>query len=1009
MYLNVHTYYSFKYGTLSPIKLWELCRSLGVQKIILTEINNTASYVEMLRIAAENKNEFNLEIALGMEFRQDHQLRFIALAQNNNGFEEINRYRSYLNNEELPVPARAPEFREVFVIYPYTDEANAGTLRDNEFLGVRSSQLTKLRLAPAAVHNRCVILHPVTFNDKRSHNIHRLLRAIEHNTLLSKLAPHQQAHADETMISEADLENKFSAFPSIIANTKRITRLSVFQSKLGIDKNKRHIFGNEAHDWDLLKREAETGFVKRYDASDSVARQRLERELAVIKSKNFCPYYLIAFDLVRYAESQDFDHVGRGSGANSLVAYCLGITDVDPIELDLYFERFLNTERTSPPDFDLDFSWKDRDAIYEYIFQRYGREHTCLLGTHVTLQKRSVLRELGKVFGLPKEEINDMVEFPEEHRKRDDITELIFRYAEFMMEMPSNLSIHAGGVLISEEPIYAHTTTALPQKGYPVAHLEMHMAEDLGLYKLDVLSQRGLGHIKETVRLVKLNKGEEVDVYRFRDFKKDDKVRALLRSSRAMGCFYVESPAMRMLLGKLRCEDYLTLVAASSIIRPGVASSGMMRSYIERFHATQNGRGYESVHPLMDELMKETFGVMVYQEDVIKVAHHFAQLTLTEADVLRRGMSGKYRSRKEFERVREQFFANCNRIGYPKEVTDRVWYEIESFAGYSFAKGHSASYAVESYQSLFLKAYYPLEFMVGVINNFGGFYQTEFYFHEARISGAMIKAPCVNNSDYHTAISGTTIYVGFIHLKSLEERVAKEIAVERQRHGAFKTLNNFLRRVELGLEQVRILIRVGAFRFTGKTKQKLLWEAMLFYSEAKVRIPSTADLFDTEPKEYPLPHFEANEIEDAFDEMELIGFPLDDPFRLLPDKNYGDTVASELQSKLNRQVSIVGYLVTTKDTRTRGGHTMHFGTFYDCTGEVFDSVHFPNVAKKYPFRGRGFYKMRGKVVEDFGVFVIEVSDMEKIPMVNKKELPVDMMGRSQLLSGSKLNGSAERR
>ncbi|HMJ68258.1 MAG TPA: PHP domain-containing protein [Cyclobacteriaceae bacterium] len=987
MYLNTHTWYSFKYGTLSPAKIFEACRECGVHKIILTEINNTTSYVEMLRIAAEHKDEYALEVALGMEFRQDHQLRFVALAKNNKGFEEINRYRSHLNNESLLVPLRAPQFDHVFVVYPYSPESDFAILRENEFLGIRASQLTKFRLSPVQRQEKMVIFHPVTFRDKRTHNIHRLLRAIDHNTLLSKLAPHQQAHGDETMIPEGHLEKLFNVFPAIVENTKRIMSECTFEAALGADKNKRSIFGTEEHDWSFLKQKAEEGFAKLYDVTDPVACERLERELNVIKIKNFCPYYLLAYDLVKFADSRGFDHVGRGSGANSLVAYCLGITDVDPLELDLYFERFLNTERTSPPDFDLDFSWKDRDAIYEYIFQRYSTTHACLLGTHVTLQKRSVLRELGKVFGLPKDEIDNIVEFPEEHRKRDEITELVFRYADYMKEMPSNLSIHSGGVLISEQSIYLYTSTDLPQKGYPVAHLDMHMAEDIGLHKLDVLSQRGLGHIKETVALVKFNKGEEVDVYRFKDFKKDEKVKDLLRSSRAIGCFYVESPAMRMLLGKLRCEDYLTLVAASSIIRPGVASSGMMRAYIERFHAVRSGKRYESVHPMMDELMKETYGVMVYQEDVIKVAHHFAGLTLTEADVLRRGMSGKYRSRKEFERVREQFFVNCKARGYTQVVTDRVWYEIESFAGYSFAKGHSASYAVESYQSLFLKAYYPLEFMVGVINNFGGFYQTEFYFHEARMSGAVIEPPCVNRSGYHTSIAGSTIYMGFIHLKSLEAKVAREIDGERTRNGPYTTLNNFLRRIELGLEQVRILIRVGAFRFTGKNKQKLLWEAMLYYSEAKVRKPSTADLFDTEPKEYPLPHFEINPIEAAFDEIELIGFPLGDPFQLLPDKNYGDTTARELESKLNRLVSITGYLVTTKDTRTRGGHLMHFGTFFDSNGEVFDTVHFPNLVKKYSFRGRGFYAIKGKVVEDFGVYVIEVAEMEKVPMVNKWELP----------------------
>jgi DNA polymerase-3 subunit alpha len=316
----------------------------------------------------------------------------------------------------------------------------------------------------------------------------------------------------------------------------------------------------------------------------------------------------------------------------------------------------------------------------------------------------------------------------------------------------------------------------------------MHNAEDFGIYKFDILSQRGLGHIKETVKHVKRNKGIDVDIHRFKDFKEDETVKELLRNSKAMGCFYVESPAMRMLLGKLRCEDYLTLVAASSIIRPGVASSGMMRAYIERYHAVRNNRSYEAIHPKMDELMKETYGVMVYQEDVIKVAHEFAGITLTEADVLRRGMSGKYRSREEFELVKDRFFEECHKKNYAQHVIDRVWLEIESFSGYSFAKGHSASYAVESYQSLYLKAHYPLEFMVGVINNFGGFYKTEFYFHEARMNGGHIEAPCVNNSEHLTTLYDDHIYIGFIHIKSLETKIAQSITLNASKMDSIKVL-----------------------------------------------------------------------------------------------------------------------------------------------------------------------------------------------------------------------------
>jgi DNA polymerase-3 subunit alpha len=695
-----------------------------------------------------------------------------------------------------------------------------------------------------------------------------------------------------------------------------------------------------------------------------------------------------------YAKKRGFDFVGRGSGANSTVAYCLGITNVDPIELNLYFERFLNEERTSPPDFDIDFAWDNRDDIYHYLFDTYGHDHVCLLGTHVTYQGRSILRELGKVFGLPKEEIDELVENRKKETDRDHIWKLIHMYAGYIIskELPSNMSIHAGGVLITEESIYQYTATDFPPKSLPVSHFEMHNAEDFGIYKFDILSQRGLGHIKETVRHVKNNRGVDVDIYRFREFKEDEKIKALMRNSKTMGCFYVESPAMRMLLDKLRCDDYLTLVAASSIIRPGVASSGMMKAYIERFHAVKNGGTYDVIHSKMQELMAETYGVMVYQEDVIKVAHEFAGLTLTEADVLRRGMSGKYRSREEFQGVRDQFFTNCRRMGYDQKVVDRVWFEIESFSGYSFAKGHSASYAVESYQSLFLKAYYPLEFMVGVINNFGGFYKTEFYFHEARMNGAIIEAPCLNYSEYLTTLADTTIYIGFVHIKSLEAKIAHAIVAERHRGGHFKSLSNLLDRIQLGLEQVRILIRIGAFRFTGKGKQTLLWEAMLHFSQMKNRTPSTA-LFDTEPTEFPLPPLQRNVLEDAFDELELLGFPLCNPFLLLEQKDFGDACAQDLSKRTGLVVKIVGYAVTIKDTGTRKGELMHFGTFYDHQGDVFDTVHFPDVARQFPFRGRGFYEIHGKVINDFGIPIIEVNYMEKVPMINKraeefmKELP----------------------
>ncbi len=1017
MYLNCHTGYSFKYGTL-PIKtLFEEAQRCSIHKLALTEINNTSSWLEMLRTrnnhkALENgktkfdKEPYQLDLAVGVEFRNENDFLYIVIAKNNQGFKVINRFLSYHNREEKPFPVRAPELEETFVIYAF-GTIEPDLLKENEYIGIKKQQLIAYAAYSfrEAYAHKFVLLYPVTFlppekiidpktkKEKiiwRDFNTHRLLRSIANNTLLSKLPEHHHAVKEEFMLPGKTLEQQLESFPELIGNSKTLLDQCTIECKQGEDKTKKFFLGSREEDSDYLRSETLKGFIHRYkDDPDKevIWSDRIQKELRIIAEKKFTSYYLIAYDLILFAKQKGFDFVGRGSGANSTVAYCLGITNVDPIELNLYFERFLNEERVTPPDFDIDFSWDNRDEIYEYIFRKHGYDHVCLLGTHTTYQGKSIIRELGKVFGLPKEEIDNLVGTRKMEMVRDHIGKLIFSYARYIVakELPANISIHAGGVLITEKSIYAYTATEFPPKSLPVSQFEMHAAEDFGIYKFDILSQRGLGHIKETVWHVKRNQGLDIDVHQFKKFKEDEKIKNLLRNSKAMGCFYVESPAMRMLLEKLKCDDYLTLVAASSIIRPGVASSGMMKAYIERFHMHKKGIKHESIHPKMDEIMGDTFGVMVYQEDVIKVANQFGGLTLTEADVLRRGMSGKYRSREEFQRVKDKFFENC-KDKYDQKVTDRVWYEIESFAGYSFAKGHSASYAVESYQSLFLKAHYPLEFMVGVINNFGGFYKTEFYFHEARMNGARIEAPCINHSEYLTTICHDQIYIGFVHLKSLETKVARQIETEHKLNGAYKSLDNFLRRIDLGLEQVRILIRIGAFRFIPKTKQQLLWEAMLYFSDTKNRHKTTVDLFNTEPKEYPLPQLQHNKLEDAFDEIELLGFPLCNPFKLIEDPERG-ILATQLREHLNREVHIIGYSVTTKPTSTRTGQPMAFGTFNDREGNVFDTVHFPDVIKKYPLRGRGFYEIKGRVTEDFGVYTIEVNWMDKVPMLYKKTFP----------------------
>lgn len=901
--------------------------------------------------------------------------------------------------------------RNGFVIYPLGKKA-PGELGVNEYIGIRPAEVNRLfslDMTTAVCREKLVIWHPVTFQSKTYYNVHRLLRCIDKNTLLSKLTPEETAQEDELFIPPAELMQYYRQYPFIITNTYKIVDACTITMEFGKDKNKKAFSATKADDMRLLKKLAYEGLQFRYGTGNNTtragkggqtrnvnyktAKERVDKELQIIDNLNFNSYFLITWDLIRYAQNRGLYYVGRGSGANSIVAYCLQITDVDPIELDLYFERFLNPYRTSPPDFDIDFSWLDRDEVIDYVFKRYGEDYVALLGMYSTFQFNAIIRELGKVFGLPKSEIDELgvkgyyygASRADNFTKRaseDSIHRLIMQYGRLISNFPNHLSIHPGGMLISEEPIYAYTVTHLPPKNFNTTQIDMFVAESIGLFKLDILSQRGLGHIKEAIRLVRENRQIDVNIHAIEKFKQDLRVKDQIRTVNTIGCFYIESPAMRQLLKKLCCDDYITLVAASSIIRPGVASSGMMREYIFRFH---NKDKFDYIHPIMKELLAETYGVMVYQEDVIKVAHHFAGLDMGEADILRRAMSGKYRGTKEMDRIRNKFFVNCQERGYPEETSKEVWRQIESFGGYSFSKAHSASFAVESYQSLYLKTYYPREFMVAVINNFGGFYSTALYFYELLKTGARIHLPSINDSHYFTSIHGEEVYTGLVHIKDIEQGLAERLLEERAMNGPYQHLLDLLERTDIPAEQLNILINIGALRFTGKTKKRLLWEANFLQKRNRKHLPASKSLFNEENTiSFQLPDLEDDPIDDLYDEVEILGFPLRNPFELADDDPGRYTPASEIGQFPGKSVTVLGYFVTHKVVPTVNNQTMSFGTFIDSKLDWIDTVHFPDALQRQPLQGRGFYRIKGKVVSDFGAFSIEVYDMVKVGYKERK-------------------------
>ena len=322
------------------------------------------------------------------------------------------------------------------------------------------------------------------------------------------------------------------------------------------------------------------------------------------------------------------------------------------------------------------------------------------------------------------------------------------------------------------------------------------------------------------------------------------------------------------------------------------------------------------------------------------------------------------------------------KMGYPAELSKEVWRQIESFAGYSFSKAHSASYAVESFQSLYLKTYFPLEFMVAVINNFGGFYYTRVYVNEAKKAGGQILLPCVNKSTYYTTIYGTDVYLGFVHIKSLEASIAQIIESEREQNGAYQSLDDFIVRTHINMDALRILIRIDALRFTGMNKRQLLWEAYrLFDKDRSKEHNNPPAMFTVNLPEWEIPELVHNKIEDAYDEIELLEFPLScSAFDMLKTRFRGDCMARDLMKFVNKKIRMVGNYVTYKWVHTIRGDTMAFGTFLDEEGNFFDTTHFPQSLKAYPFGGSGVYLILGKVVEDYGFPGIEVEKMAKLPI-----------------------------
>ncbi len=743
--------------------------------------------------------------------------------------------------------------------------------------------------------------------------------------------------------------------------------------------------------------------------------ERIEYELDLIERKGFSGYFLTVDEIVQRSPRI----CGRGSAAASIVAYCLGITNVDPIRHNLFFERFLNPGRIDPPDIDVDFAWDERDEVLDWVLNHYGTDRAAMVANHLHFRPRMALRETARVFGLPEGEISEVTHrLPwfwqtDVEENLDEIVRTapklagvqldppwpdIIRLASRLIGRPRGLSVHCGGVVLAPGPLWHRVPMQPAAKGVNIVQWEKDGVEELGLVKIDLLGNRSLAVIRDAIANLR-DEGRPLDE-RTWDPIADPPTQQMLASGRTMGVFYCESPAMRQLQIKTGRGDFDHLVINTSIIRP--AANAYTSLYVERVH----GVPFEPIHPLLADILDETYGVMVYQEDVSRVAMAMAGFSSEDADRLRKIMSKKDRE-LELAHFYKQFVEGARARGVSDEAVDEIFKMILAFSGYSFCKPHSASYTMVSYESAYLKAHHPAEFMAGVMANHGGYYTTQAYVSEARRLGVEVLRPDVNLSEPGFVARGGRIVTGLGEIKGLSLAAQERLIEERRRGGPYAGLDDLLRRTEIGYADARKLVLAGALDRveSGANRPEMLWRLRVRKGASDPTSPGArsrkagkrrADdrpllaMLEQAAPVVPTPELRDYDEQKVLElEHEVLGFlctahPLE-VFRPTaacgPAGDRGGAPwikANELREHVGRTVRILSWPVSAKTITTTTGEHMEFVSFEDETA-LYEAVLFPRPYRR--FANLLFcdfpVTVTGEVDEDYGALSLIVRHIER--------------------------------
>lgn len=985
--LAVHSHYSLMWGVHSPASICRRAASLGYKRLALTDTDNLYGLWPFLEACRRNGI---IPIIGAVLTDPASDSRAVCLVQNKTGYQNLCRLVTGRHTD--PSFRLAPFLSEhadgLFVLTAVPElletlaaggaHIAAALSRKPDSRGRRLRQLAAhLGLLSVAIPDS-FYLYP---SDAERHNV---LRAIDNNTSLSRLEAADTVPDDAWLAGPDEYRKRFAVWPDAIEATGVVADTISFAgpgNRLVMPPWK----GDQGRDAKtVLRDEAYRGACRRYgdDLPENVT-DRLEHELNIIAAKGFSSYFLVVRDIVRLSPRI----CGRGSGAASLVAYCLGITNICPVTHNLYFERFLNPDREDPPDIDVDFAWDERDDVIDTVLKSFP-DHAAMVCTHVLFQPRMAIREVANVFGLTGGEIGRITKrlpwFWRVRQATDDIRADIqalpetgrfdfcepwpdiLRMAGRIVGTPRHVSVHAGGVVITPEPIAHYVPVETAPKGVPMIQWDKDGAENGGLVKIDLLGNRSLAVIRDALSNMRSNGISFNDEQWVPEADAD--TRQAVAEGRTMGCFYIESPATRLLQQKAGTGDFGHVVIHSSIIRP--AANDAMHDYLERLH----GAPWQPIHPLMADLLDETYGIMVYQEDVSKTAVALAGFSHADADGLRRILSKKDKVRK-LDDYRERFARGAASRNVSKAQINAVWEMILSFSGYSFCKPHSASYARVSFQAAYLKTHYPAEFMAAVISNRGGYYSTFAYVSEARRMGMTILPPDVNQSDIQWKGHRRCIRTGLMAVGGLSANTMERIVVSR-RKGAYQNISSFLERVSPAKDEARSLIHAGAFDAVhpGEGRAALLWEVLLMNKVAAEELEPHLFKRMTGMEKPAFPPEPA--LKRLRREYGALGFlcsrhPLVLYAGMLRDRSIVKAV--DMKRFIGRRIRMAGFLITGKRVRTKHGDPMEFVTFEDETGLV-EAVFFPEAYRRFCAKlyHSGLFMLEGRVEEDFGACTLTV-------------------------------------